>query len=435
MTPRKLSDHAYNCDYASPDSVDPDYRYVVKLVLRATIFFRDGHTPAIRKALKACFDDYFSAFGKELQWGWEPQPAGKPTPRRFDEKLIDAMHDALDHVMADDAVELAFMSSLNQHYVGDYGIKCLTVPDWEQEIGRDGAYLSFFVPYYMVQDQLWDAGKFPLHDFMVACCNRLKATHGYAGFALALPHEYYRWEPYELELAKQYYGLEIDNPVNVGLMTDGWKGIKGVNWYTVIGRHYVDQLGGEASIRGRLADPLFRLYEIADGGLIIRAGEKPELGPIKEGLPPLYVAVNAVVNPVRTTDIRSFGLGSNAGELRFNKRLTDLWLRRFDAPGIWPPGTGQGTDQPNQSASISLADLMSTLPQMEIVDQPILRKTGERCPYSGKWGVVDMTSQEIIIEEGERMPQAKSAGVDAAPRDATWRLMTRADGGPTSESH
>lgn len=422
MTPEQLSEHAYNCGYVSPDSVDPDYRYVVKLVLRATLFFRDGHTPVIRQGLRACFDDYFAAFGKELQWGWEPQPSGTPTPRHFDARLAEAAREAFGEVKSDDGVELGFMSSLNPQYVGDHAIECITRPNWEQALGRDGAYLTCWVPHDTVQDGRWDDGASPLHDFLLACCNRLKATHGYAGFALALPHEYYRWEPYELDLAQQYYGLEIDNPVHVIPMTQGWKGIKGVNWYTVLGNHYIEKLGGKAAIRARLTDASFRFYDF-EGGLAIRAGDAPELGPSAEGPPPLYVAVNSVVRPVRTTEVGSFGLGSNAGELRFNKRLTDLWLRRFDEPGIWPPGAALRDDSPDPSASMTLEDLMAAA-------LPPVAKSGESCPVSGKWAPCDAPVPAVELEQGQSMPRGEYVDTQGCmvSRDIEWRLVERNNG-------
>ncbi|WP_322102347.1 type VI immunity family protein [Paraburkholderia sp. J41] len=338
MTPKQLSDYIYDCDHIAPDSPEPNYRYVVKLVLRVTLFFRDAHLASSHNALWDCFDDYFKAFGKYLQWGWDPEPSsGKPTPWHFDERLAEDTQTAIINAKPGNGIELGFMDSFNQKYVGDYGIKCLTAPDWEQAIGRDISYLSFWVAPDCVQKGAWDAGAFPMHDFLISCCNKLNATHGYAGFALALPHEYARWEPYELELAERYYGLQIDKPISVILMTNGWEGITGVNWYTVLGEHYTRQLGGPESIRTALTDPEFRFYHLDSGGLVIRSGCEPEMAPVEKGIPSLYAAINKVVLPVRTNRIRSMGLGSNAGELRFNLRLTDLWLRRFDAPGIWPP--------------------------------------------------------------------------------------------------
>jgi Protein of unknown function (DUF3396) len=338
MTRVELSDYAYDCDYVAPDSPEPDYRYVVKLVLKATLFFRDGHDPKTRLALKACFDDYLANFGKEITWGWDPQPVGgKPTPWIFDDRLADAANHAFTAIKVDDSVVEGFASSLNPHHVGDYGLACFTRPDWEQAIGRDTSYISFWVKYDTAERGNWDSGEFPIHDFILKCCDRLNVTQGYAGLAIALPHEFMRWEPYELELAQKYYGVEIDNPIHTLGMLQNWQGIKAVNWYTILGKHYVDKLGGSGKIRSHLAEPELRFFEFADGGLVIRAGKEPEMAPVEKGLPPLYVAVNNVVRPVRTTEIRSIGMGSNAGELRFNPRLTDLWMRRFDAPGIWPP--------------------------------------------------------------------------------------------------
>lgn len=146
MTQDELDDYIYDCDRTAPDSPKaPDYQYVVKLVLGATVYFTGGHTPAIRHALKVCFGEYFSAFGKNLQWGWEPQPPGKPTPRTFDQNLIDATNGAFDTVPANDALELAYASSFNPHHVGDYGIACLTLPRFQDAQGYN-SFFRFHVP-------------------------------------------------------------------------------------------------------------------------------------------------------------------------------------------------------------------------------------------------------------------------------------------------
>lgn len=308
---------------------------MVKLVLGVTIYFMEGHSPATRKALRQCFDDYFSAFGEHLRWGFEPHTADHPVPRTYDKNLVDATTAAFDIASANEPFFLSFSDSFNPDYVGDYGITCLTIPRFQDAQGYN-SYLNFTVPCDSYQNGNWNGGSFPVHDFLVNCCKRLKAAQGYAGFSLALPHEYPRWEPYELKEAQKYYGLEIDKPTNTVLMIDEWRGIKDVNWYTILGQPYVEKLGGIGAIKAKLSASEFGLYDYGSG-VAIRAGGEPVMAPVATGLPPFYVAVNNVVRDVRTTQIRSMGFGSNAGELRFNLRLTDLWMRRFDAPGIWPP--------------------------------------------------------------------------------------------------
>ncbi|RAR50050.1 hypothetical protein C7401_14342 [Paraburkholderia unamae] len=146
MTSDELEDYIYDCDYIAPDSPKPDYRYVVKLVLRVTLFFRDGHTASTRSALWTCFSDYFKAFGNHLQWGWDPLPKGAdPNPWHFEERLANEVHQTLTTSPPDSEIDLAFYDSFNPKYVGNYGITCMTVPDWHQAKNVDGSYLSFWV--------------------------------------------------------------------------------------------------------------------------------------------------------------------------------------------------------------------------------------------------------------------------------------------------
>ena len=159
-------------------------------------------------------------------------------------------------------------------------MKCLTVPDWEQAIGGDDrSYLSFWVPFDTVNGDRWDDGAFPLHDFLLVCCKRLRATHGYAGFASRIASRILPLGALRMDLAHGNDGLEIDNPVTVSLTDlEGWKGIKGVNWYTVLGNHYIEKLGGKAAIRGPFSTDMpasFRFYYF-EGGLAIRAGDAPD---------------------------------------------------------------------------------------------------------------------------------------------------------------
>jgi len=85
------------------------------------------------------------------------------------------------------------------------------------------------------------------------------------------------------------------------------------------------------------------------------------MGPVEAGLPRLYVAVNDAVRAVRTREFWSMGYGSNEGELRFNRRLTELWLSRFDRPGIWPQLIASVIDPPDKNPSYTLDDLMSLI--------------------------------------------------------------------------
>ncbi|KUZ60369.1 hypothetical protein WI38_29585 [Burkholderia ubonensis] len=66
-------------------------------------------------------------------------------------------------------------------------------------------------------------------------------------------------------------------------------------------------------------------------------------------------------------------------------------------------------------------------------DKPhISSKTGERCPHSGRWGVLESPgafAQERIFKEGDVFPPA--IGRDGKEGPVTWIVLMREDGGPT----
>ncbi len=65
----------------------------------------------------------------------------------------------------------------------------------------------------------------------------------------------------------------------------------------------------------------------------------------------------------------------------------------------------------------------------------ISRKTGERCPYAGRWGVLESPEafvQERMFSEGDVFPEG--IGRDRRVGPVTWIVMGREDGGPTREA-
>jgi hypothetical protein len=73
-------------------------------------------------------------------------------------------------------------------------------------------------------------------------------------------------------------------------------------------------------------------------------------------------------------------------------------------------------------------------PQREVQKPHISRRTGERCPYAGRWGVLESPGafiQERMFKEGDVFPDG--IGRDRQEGPVTWIVMSREDGGPTRE--
>ncbi|WP_156923647.1 PoNi-like cognate immunity protein [Burkholderia sp. WSM2232] len=75
------------------------------------------------------------------------------------------------------------------------------------------------------------------------------------------------------------------------------------------------------------------------------------------------------------------------------------------------------------------------LAQGELPKPHVSGKTGERCPYAGRWGVLESPGafvQERIFKEGDVFPEG--IGQDGKEGPVTWVVMKREDGGPTREA-
>jgi hypothetical protein len=108
------------------------------------------------------------------------------------------------------------------------------------------------------------------------------------------------------------------------------KGVETVNWLTLLGEIPLQKLGGVAQLRRKLAaTPEVEIVETKHG-LILKAGEAPQLGDLNRDLKlPLYRAVYFAIKPVLDPVIRDFS-PFNLGRPD-DAEYTERWLRRFES--------------------------------------------------------------------------------------------------------
>lgn len=178
-------------------------------------------------------------------------------------------------------------------------------------------------------------------------CARLQPMHGQAGFApvyengAETEHMRETW-PY---LAR-FPGLSYPLPYPIAAEGHGHRRISGTNWLTILDNRLLEELGGAAHLPRRLAEawatiidqpagtdlpPGVTLHEY-DGGVVIRAGEHPQLGDVNMGnIPETYRTVSAALRPWRFEDYQQ-----NPMDLIRVPRPLDAyeetlnWLGRFD---------------------------------------------------------------------------------------------------------
>jgi hypothetical protein len=108
-------------------------------------------------------------------------------------------------------------------------------------------------------------------EFVENACNQLPFLSGHAGYTLEVSQYYENKGAYDkaLALGMRYRELDISEP-GFALSVKKHNGIKGVNWLTILGRDFSDQIA--ASERKDKRELAFK--EIT-GGLIVQAGDRP----------------------------------------------------------------------------------------------------------------------------------------------------------------
>jgi Protein of unknown function (DUF3396) len=314
------------------------------LVVRAVVYFRDGHTPAVRAAVVKCYeqyratiDEYFHAL--QVAAGEEPSKDGplrwfysegeQPTP--LDKAPgFDALAKT---VPSDQAMVVQETSADHKLATGFYEFAVFTIADWQAELNRGMDVLDFTVPRAFLEQR---PGVFQA--FFAAVCEALPTVHGHAGFAVNVPPM--GREPNEASeyfFARRYGpGIDVGDPMGVGTVDLVGK-IKTVDWIVALDADLVRAAGDESS--WTLPPDWFVRQPLGKSGVILQAGAAPQsgisAGPGKPPEPPAaYVLLNLALRAIvaeKMDIIQSGTLDSTAPLLNTNVE-SEAWLRRFDVP-------------------------------------------------------------------------------------------------------
>jgi len=314
------------------------------LAVRGVVYFRDGHTPAVRAALVKCFeqyratiDEYFHALqvaagetrSKDglLRWFYTEGAQPLPMDRAPD---LDALSKT---VPANEALVVQMTSADHQQATGFYEFAVFTIADWQAKLSRGMDVLYFTVPRAFLAQR---PGVFQA--LFVAFCEALPTVHGHAGLGVNLPPM--GREPNEASeyfFARRYGpGIDVGDPMGVGTVDLAGK-IKTVDWIVALDADLVLANGGAASLT--LPPEWYVRQPFGDGGLIVQAGIAPQsgvsVGQGKQPLPPAsYVLLNAALRSIvaERMDIIQSGMLDSTAPLLNTSLATEGWLRRFDVP-------------------------------------------------------------------------------------------------------
>ena len=389
--------------YLDPDNIED----AIKTGLVGCFYLDKAYKPEKRQAIGQVLALYDKYWGDKLKHGFFN---ANPNKLYFYQDFSLAQKLELINEYALDTLNFYWSNVDNLEFTPEYLIKTFSKPEWYEKVHKSISYVQFYLPI----NELKSFGVDSLVELIGQISQILQPMHGFFGLGIQHSHEYYDYQYLEYELAHKYLGLDISN-VESDLRFRG--GFKCINWLTILSNQLVtDKLGSLDELKQRNQDEAITFYPYK-GGVVVRAGEVPELGDVSRNpYPKHYVNVNTLLKPARAPEIGSLGFGSINGEIRFDNNTSKAWQCRFDNI------TATGYFDNNEDVSAEVISINSA--------QHISIQTGQPCPHTGLYSTnIDGKIQYRKLIGGYIVEPFIDSDTKQTYTDITWTLLRRDDGG------
>ena len=389
--------------YLDPNNIED----AIKTGLVGCYYLDQGYLPEKRQAIGQVLALYDKYWGNKLKFGFLD---GNPNQLHPYQKFsIDKKQDLINNY-ALDVLNFYWSNVDNLEFVPEYFIETFSEPEWYEKVHQEISYVQLYLPI----SELKEFGVEQLIALNQQISEILQPMHGFFGLGIQHSHEYYDYQYLEYELAHQFLGLDISN---VEADKDFREGFKCINWLTILSDQLItDKLGSLEALKERNSDNEIRFYPYA-GGVVVRAGEVPELGDVASNpYPKHYVNVNALLKPARAPELGSLGFGSINGEIRFNDRTSKEWQSRFDDVEATDIAVSH---EPHSAEVINMDSKVR-----------ISIQTGQLCPHTGVYSAqINGKIEYRELTQGHKVEPFIDSETQQVYNDVTWQLLRREDGG------
>ncbi|UHS59700.1 type VI immunity family protein [Agrobacterium vaccinii] len=302
-------------------------KVLVRVGLRVSLKFRDGHTLDKRLAMVEMWHSYYDTFKEHLSH-WQKPDATRLTKLKNEFPPFEQLARDISTDQHFDGCLWGFPNEETLAQPALYEVGGLCLKSLKQ---NKNSYVDANIPASWAVAKGWDR----FRELVQHWCDILQAIHGTAGPSLLFEPamgSIYLEDAYGL--LKRFPSLDHEES---GLWSnevgDNIHKIRTINWLTVLGEPLIAEIGGRETMRTALHDerpildcPMFD-YE---GGTVIQAGGEPELGDLNFGfVPETYRKVAQLTKPLRFEGYRSGALAGVPKPLD-NLEETRSWIARFD---------------------------------------------------------------------------------------------------------
>ncbi|KGM26606.1 hypothetical protein KS18_20050 [Photorhabdus luminescens] len=292
---------------------------VSRLGLSITLFFKQGYTLEKKQCILACYRRFREEFGTHLRFHRHSLKGLK----KYSPENIAKVEEGILNRKKNQPSSWVVSDAKNLYEAPRYLMRYL---DSDEADGDDGSsYLSLTLPWDYLKEQDGMARFMAWLEFL---CEQLEPDSGDCGYSLVIPRDYHDYFPLEYQLAQRYPSLQVNSAVHTAVLQYGHS-IRSINWITLLSKRFVNRLGGEYWIRQVLRPYRDVVISSYRDGLIIRAGQYPDLTPLPGSVPESYFAINQLIRPIRVIPREGHSLHFY-GEGHFDDISTLAWYARYD---------------------------------------------------------------------------------------------------------
>jgi hypothetical protein len=309
---------------------DPRGYIASRIVCSAIFFFKGGADVDRRLQTYGAFMDFAEHFQSELTH--HQYPGSGSRPRKIDwEKIRSEGVEKILTLGPDEALDTAVFGQPFDPKSGGISLfgGSITAAKPDELMPIDLSILELSVaPSWAVGDSFED-----FYSLVADIAKKIKPEHGLAGFNVQYDRIYASTssQAYSFPFIKRFPGahcgldLTFLSEINARRLSSAK--IFSTNWLNFLGTELAMQIGGVEELRTQIGSSC--PIEEYEGGIVIRAGDYPQLGDINRGLVlDDYRRVASALKPIRFED---YGVGLlDVEEPLDSLEETLKWIRRFD---------------------------------------------------------------------------------------------------------
>ncbi len=318
-------DAAWNSNLAQGDLLElsnhplvVDGKNLLYAGLTVTLFIDHNAGTGLNERLGRCMDEYLKMVPEP------PRSASLPNANKiadFSKRALVPPSEAIASRKEGAEWDATYIWAASEHEAAP----------WSMETVRGSHAETWALSYFHVSFPMTWAAKPELIEAVRRWSETLSPVHGYAGVGLLLaaaPETQAKLDSVVCIAAQRFPGINVDYPaLQRGVLRNG---IKTVDWLTVLGRDFVEKLGGRAALLTALG-PQFSAIPLSTGGLLIQSGALPQLGDMEKGKrPEAYVALNRLLKPVRIVEYPYAFQSGQFSRPYMDRTVARVWIARFD---------------------------------------------------------------------------------------------------------